>query len=667
MIYYLPIILLSFAGYFLHRKFKVSPVACVFLLLCTGVSFVWFLGGFNLLFEATVFFYSLCIILGLTQVILDIKKRNFTAIVNFFNVALVLFLISSFIILAIYAWQKPHYYYWDEYSFWGTAAKQVHSTHFLPFLQNFGLNIYSTLPTSSAVLSFLISVFNPQYNNYAHYYSYIVVILLTFALLCEFVANKLNSHIVAISVFLLCFVCGFFQTNHLSSPDFSSQSYAYATSLVDFLMVIYAVSCVFLYFLLKGSLLKYAYILPALPLCLVKDVGIIFALLAMCVIACFQLFIPKPKGLKFLLRFVPLIFSVIILAGVYSYYRDISFDILYGSTSKNITVTPATLQHNNSTININQNTETEVEAEIIIEQEPRPSLLQSIFSPSMRTQQQKEILNDMALQFTNTKTVFFIYDSVLVSILIIICILCIIFIDKKYKPPLIMALTGIVLGAILYIFVISYFMTTFADGMVEYPRYMSSYYWICIYLTIALVAKVLINKNKTYIITLFSALLTACIFIIGTNSTFIASPQNHYKQALEVKEEISPYNYLLNTSPKLLLVTDRYNDYTYMLDRFYLLPAYVNADYNFTGFDFSKSFSEPQYLTPENENYYIFATDEEFLQIAYENFDYIYISYLEEEFVKSYSEHFKPALEKDTMYEVIKGDNVYFEEVPIEN
>ncbi len=663
MLYFLPVILISLSGYFLHRKLKVTPMSAFVITLCTGVLLVWGFGALGFLYVGGALFYAYCAVTFLLQTYFDIKKGVFfTHIKVYYNFANILFCVAAFLFLLIYTVQTPLLHYWDEYSFWGTASRHAYTAGYFSFVQNFGLNSFSGLPAGSTSLSFLFAIFGAQYNDYVQYFAYTVLTLACFALVAEFVCKKAKRPFTELSVFLFFVLSAFFQSYHLAENDYSSISYAFGTAMVDFLLAIYGVSIVVLYLSNKRAKAKYLYILPALAVSLTKDVGIIFAVLAICIIACFELFSRSNKKKMYARKICATAVSLILCLGLYLFSMQISTNYLKSTQPQSeVTVTLETLEHTQFLNQQSEDTANNTAEEQVLQEQS--GFITSLFVPSTRTARHTEVLNDISLQFLISRTMFFVRDFVFVAFLLILSIVNIILASKKYRLALILASVGTVLGALLYIMSVSYFIAGFSDGMVEYPRYMMSYYWLWFYLSIALFFMNIIERHRQSAILLLNVILTVAILFIGLDKTVVSAPQNYYVDALNAKQSVEKYSDILQTSPRVLMIANKENDYFYNINRHRLLPAYINVDLNNTGIDFSAGFSEKEYLTDENAELFVYATDEEFLQLAYENFDYIYITYKQYEFVQSYEEHFKTPLKVDTLYRVAKDDNIYFEEV----
>ncbi len=675
MIYVLPVFIMCFTGYFLHRKLHTTPMSSFACVLSGGVLFVWFFAAFDLIVIGIALFYALCVILAICQIYLDTKSGKFHLLTQYFNISVILFLIACLIFSAIYAFQSPLFSYWDEYSYWGTAARQTHLTGSLPPVENFGLNTFSNLPTGSAVLGYLFSVFSSEYNDFSLYFSYIVVALAFFALVTEFSCKKAKNPFIQLSVFLFFVVSAFFQTYHIATPDHTFVSYVFGTAMVDFLLSIYLALSVILYLSNKDLSVKYFYFLPALLACITKDVGILFAILATCVIFCFEIF-TSFKSIKVIIkRTLLFLLSFVLYFSIYYFAADIHTLHVSGNLPhQNISITANNLeQFQLDEIDEKEsvNNADDIGAQEVVDAHVPAStsslwlnIMLSVFSSDYRNAGQNEVISAMFSQFKEESTTFYINDTLLCAILIFSGAIFTFLVPKKYRTSLLMANIGVAVGAVLYVIAISFFIANFNDGMVEYTRYMTTYYWFWIYLVTALAFKVAIGFGRPYFITLLSILLTVFVFYIDLDETVINSPENNYAQAAEAKRDVDIYNDVLSSSPRILMIADRNNDYNYNLYRHRLLPAYVNVDMYNTGIDFSIGFVEKEYAGDENSTVFTIANDEEFLQIVTENFDYIFIAYPHIEFIQSYGEHFVNPLQQGKLYEVVNIDNtIYFEEV----
>ncbi len=647
---FITFILFQLIGFTIYRFLKTTPVSAFLIGIYSCVSATYLFGLFNHLYIGRLLFF----IIGITLLIYDYYKNKdkqyFEFLKSYFNLSNVVLIVSSVLFLVLYLINQPVFTYWDEYSFWGTSAKfLVEYNQFLPSF-DYIYHYNETIIAGSSVLSYVFNLLSHEFNDYSLYFSYTVVILSTFALATEFIFNKNKNKYLSPVVFILFVFTVFLQSNSLPSLDYSKIHYAFNTSLVDFLLSIVAFSAILLYVSNKNKLL----LIPALlVLTVLKDVGIFFSILSICIIACFELFTNKETLLiKKLIKLFIMCVSILVIYISWPTYR-----------SHEANLTPMNEELFNISSFEYQKEETINDDSNLSSDAPKKegNFILQVISSDYRTQSQNEVINDMSFQLRNSNTTFYINDIILIFILVTLGTLCMFLLDKNLRLSLLFINVGLTLGFIVYISAISLFIAQFNDGMVEYPRYSSTYYWLWIYLVLTLVIYVLNKKKIEFPVYIITILLSFMVYNIGLDYFFISSPKNNQIVISEKKENSSHYQEIFDFQPRILLISDRFNDYTYMLDLYYAFPSLSNQDVLHTDIDFSMSFSNIEFVNEELEFYYNIATDEEFLTIVYENFDYIYITELQESFVNSYGEFFNSDLVPNSLFKVNTESEIPFE------
>ncbi len=660
MSYFLAFILFQITGFTIYKKAKLSPMSSFIsgIFFATIVTYIF--GIFNLLYIGRLLFFIAILIVLLYDFYKNHKNNYFYEIKSYFNIFNIMNSIACLLFLAIYIIQNPLFSYWDEYSFWGFSAKVA--VEFNSLLSSFDYVYYynEAIIAGSSVLTYVFNIFSTSFNDYSLLFSYTTVTLSTFALASEFIVSKINKEnkFIAPILFLMLSLTPFLQTFGSPSADYQSIHYAYSTSLVDFFISILAFNSVLLYF---SNRRKPIYIISLLVLTLIKSVGIFFAILCLCVIACFEIFIKSKSKKIFFKKISNILIAVFAIYFIYtSWPAYLSREVNDSFDSPVNLITQQTLEYQkNADFNEAQSEHNEENTPALKE----GNIIQKVISSEYRTSEQNNVINSMFSQFLTSKNTFYIKDSIIFTALTFLGFASIFFINKQFKFPLFLANLGVSVGFVVYLLAISLFIANFNDGMVEYPRYSSSYYWLWIYFAITLISLLLINFKKISAIYLLTLLFAFNLYILKFEHTVISSPENRYSVPLETKNESERYTNIFNENPRILLISDRFFDYKLMLDTYYTIPALTNVDIFNSGFDFSMSFSNKEFLTDDNEPYFIIVSDEEFLNIAFQNFDYIYITHNQYEFIESFSEYFNSEIIPYSLFEVNEGSKIPFEVV----
>ncbi len=654
MQYLIALLVLNCISFAMHKKLKLNPTTSFLVTIFTGVALAFVGGVFNFLFLGTAAFYTVGLLCFFAVLFIDRKCLSLSYLKTYFTLPNVLSISAMLMFFVIYVIQNPLFSYWDEYSFWGTAAKiAIETDNFAPIYKfNFLWNEY--VIAGSTALVYLLHFFGNTFNDYGHYFAYTVMTISSFATVAEYIQDKTKVKFITPLTFLLLFLLPFLQNNHSIDADYYSISYAYGTSMVDFLLVTYMVSAVVTY--LSSPKIPY-FIMPLFVLAASKDVGIFFALLSICVIACFAIFIKHNNKKMYVIKVV-----ILIIAAVTAYSTNILWvhhlHINDNDASQETPYfSPWHLEYQRE-VSVAQNSTIE-----IIPAEKDGNLLLQIVSPEYRTSAQNAVLNDIWAQFNNSSTAVQIPDKYLVIILIVVGLICSFIIDKKYRLALILANLGLPIGYFLYCSAISLFIANFNDGMVEYPRYSLTYYWFWIYFVCSLLIIACVTIKKYLPIYLLLLIVVSAVYVRGVDYTVVSAPDNPHNIATEYKLELEKYQEIFNTAEHIFMVAPRFDDYKYMLGLHNAIPAPVNADINRVTFDFSMNFSNKEFLTDETLKYFIVANDEEFLQIIFETFDYILILHPQEEFVNSYGEFFDKEPTEFALYKINQSSTVPFESV----
>ncbi|MBQ3008048.1 MAG: hypothetical protein IJD80_00535 [Oscillospiraceae bacterium] len=188
---------------------------------------------------------------------------------EFFSPGVVLFIISSAVMLIILSATQPVMHGWDEFSFWGTSQKLVYSREALYTYYSSSM-LGQSIPPSMAVLTYFFGGFALQFTEWVCYYAYDVLFFACFgAFTAAFGRKQPHS---AFMLFTAAFTIPFlFEITEINSKLYSTYISAYAD--IPLGLVFAGAVAVYIYSQENNS----RDILPVLPvlmfLTLIKDMG----------------------------------------------------------------------------------------------------------------------------------------------------------------------------------------------------------------------------------------------------------------------------------------------------------------------------------------------------------------------------------------------------------
>lgn len=144
-----------------------------------------------------------------------------------------LYLAGSLALAALLFFQQPLFTQWDEFSFWGTAAKVVKENNTLyTLVQNTNLAARS-YPPALAVLSYYFQFLAPQFTPWLVYAAYGVLTFAVFAAVVDVLPQKAAG--AAAFAGLVCVLLPFAAESWYSSQQLTAYSTAYADAMLGLL------------------------------------------------------------------------------------------------------------------------------------------------------------------------------------------------------------------------------------------------------------------------------------------------------------------------------------------------------------------------------------------------------------------------------------------------
>lgn len=633
MITLIPVTILSLVSIVMADYTKKSSSITYLILLMASLDFLYLAAMADFLQPAAILLYLVFIGMVLFYVIRKGRKKTTETIKKNLDIYMILNWISSGLFAVIFTLQQPRLYYWDEISFWGPSAKYMKLTH---HMHTMGMNPYlnrSEYPAGHAILNYFFSFFTREFAEYLLLLSYALLYFAVFSMLARVIYEKTKNHIIGVASYFVLFLSPFMATVHTPVPDYSSLSYAYGITMPDFTIAVVFAAVIGLYLADRKTPW---FLLPLGFLLKVKNAGIVFVVLAAAVVACIAFFScerihKKIKQLCVVLLAVCLI--PLMLCG------------LWGPPPEKVTVEDEAV------------TEESAEParfdffEDFKEEHPYSKLC--VVFLQLGTKRYHEVLREMPGYFLTNRETLFGRDITLILGLLALGFLAAWGTDKKHRMSILGVNLGLTAGCFMYSRVIAYQVQFFENDMVEYSRYMQSYYfaWMFVIFVLFLIAPRIQQLFKQFLLCGILLLTMGSITATGMDYTILSAPQNAYTKAIQIEQQLQPLKEVLKPEDRIYLIfkdqdTEAFNTYQY-----HFLPNNAGIDTKGTDIDFSICYREE--LDPESDRqYYNVASPEEFTSIMQEYFDYIYVIEPDKEVKTSYGSLFSDGMTNGKLYKI---------------
>ena len=658
----LPVLLLNLAALLLQEKLHTSSMHCYFTVLCAALA-VLYAAGFTGAMSGAMTVMLLLLAAGTVWYLArHLRQKDLAArLRDYADPFVLLYNGAAAVFTVIFALQKPLCYYWDEYSFWSVSAKYV--KYYGQFYNQQADLTFPSLPPMNSVLGYFFMYFSRSFADYKLLLSYAFLMLAIFAMTAAWLHKKTQNLPLAVGAFVVLVLSPFWENYHAPAKDYTSLVYAYGTAMVDFLIAVVFLGCAVSY-LESGR--AWVALPPLIYLALMKNTSVFFALQAAALLTFFALCAPGQKPLKKTLSVaLTLVLTVGVVAGAYQSWfwglqkttprtsecpftltdPEIDYAALYAQPAVQETAGAEQEQAPEAAADA-------VPAEPAEEEQPDGGFL-SVFVDARRTERHRQVLATMRQEFLSEKITAFVPDRFLVVLLLALGLGCAA-LCRGYRLPLAVLSLGLALGAVVYNLTISYFIADFHDGMVEYARYMTSYYWLWIY-TVFLVAVPILHAAKPAVGQLAVAALAcfgmATVLQPGLSYTVFAAPQNAYAAVMQAEETAEAYRSYLTKDTRVYAVLPDQDTWGYFLYKQRLLPALADVDTLHSGVDFTISFRD--HIDPAGGRYYYNVADAAtFTQVMHTYFDYVLIVDPDPEFVASYNNLFSGGVRRGVLYRI---------------
>ncbi len=381
----------------------------------------------------------------------DLKEK----LQSFFSAGVLLFMGASALMLMVLYATQPVIHGWDEFSFWGTAAKLVDKYDALYTYHNSSM-LGQSIPPSMIVLGYFFGFFDGVFTEWIVYFAYDVLFFACFAAFCAAFGKK-HSHS-RVMMFITAFIIPFlFEITEINSKLYSTYISAYG----DIPLGLAFAGALAVYFLSDEN--NSRDILPVIPvlvfLTLIKDMG--FALSCIVVfVAFFDMLVGREKFVFLKLKgfFAKCAAAFVLLcATVFSYV--------------------GWSMHIGKVLNINRSDFSESTSVGMVEM--LISGVLELISPD-KSKKFSQISGSMISAFFNTKVSMFGAGVVVVAVITAVFALSFILSDKKGKKRTIMMYlttwTGFIGYYVFHLFLYVYVFKNDAYILPSYDRYMYIYY-----------------------------------------------------------------------------------------------------------------------------------------------------------------------------------------------
>lgn len=273
----IPFIAVCVLALFTSHIFKISSGISVFAVLCATMVYFTLFGCLGLLTFGIYFYYAICIACFVLLILAKLKTNSF----KLTSPAFLIFAIMGFALIAYFAYRQPVFTDWDDFSLWGTAAKMTSYSNKLYVELEFGWPWNATQKPGFIVLSYFFNFFG----GFAPWRTFAAYDLFMFSAFAAAVGSvRFKKWYVATPIFLTLAILPFINIAtrmiYLTTP--------YLNAYADIPMGIAMGGIFAFYFHTRETKnTKALFLLPfaACAVTLCKDTGMPLALLAVAVIA----------------------------------------------------------------------------------------------------------------------------------------------------------------------------------------------------------------------------------------------------------------------------------------------------------------------------------------------------------------------------------------------
>ncbi len=629
-----------------HTRLKSSlvplPIICATMVLCVLFGYI------NLLYQAVLFLHILALAMALYMLI-TIKKGGFYKVLT---PGFLLFIIIGVVFLVLLAIQQPIAISWDEFSMWAYSSKVTKSFGEIYSGIQTGMPFPMTQKPGLPTLSYFFN-FIGEFAVWRTYFAYNLLILSVISA-CIGALDMKHWKIyipTSIVVFLLNYFYVYTKFLHYNPTYYSSLS-DYPMAYVAGGLVAWHFNAVAIY---KSSMsLKRFCVICAMPLffiagavTLCKDTGLALALLGIMIVFFDLLFSGAFKGQKKLtiVEYVKAVllpkvslaafaaFSVVLCFVTSSLYI-VSLGISVGSVGGASQMSYFTMMSEGIKQLIGLPPSPVGEEFVHIFEQIKTEMIVSFF-PHQITGSYNGLINMFGSGFA------------VVALVLFVCVLIFIFSkNRQIAKSSIIFLGFSSIGFLAYYAFIGFtYVYVFKNGIVDYPRYINTYYimWLCALFALFAVAAMQKSRCKNFI-TLANIGLSAIILfrftsLIDLRLTFIDYPSSAYSQVVQFENRAQAVKNTIDKGDRLFFVSSFDDGFKWFVYHYNLLPENVLV-YSMGGGMFAdplrfETLSAKDYISTGQM---VLSLEEFAAYLAMYECDYVFIDEADVAFYESYDE-----------------------------
>ncbi len=537
---------------YLNIKASLAP----FLTLCFTTAVLALSAMLGGAYIAAIFILSFGLA-SLIPVIIKIAK-NPSLLLKFNDIGFYSFILLSLFIIALFSIRQPLFYEWDEFSFWGTAARIVSDSNLLYTVADNNL-VGVTHPPALIMISYFFN-FLGDFAPFKTYIAYDILIFSGYAAIVGCFEAKLK-HFSIVSLLLL-----------VASPFIAMNLYGrsvqvlpgYMSAYADFPMGILLATSLLVYFCNTGNRL-HALLASAAGLFILtlsKEMGFAFAMLGAGIIAAD--FIIAGRDISLIKRIVA---SLALIATPV---------IAFSSWSMHLAAAAGV---NRFEVGGEQNLGM---VELLI------TGVTELFFPSARSDKFTQVFNNLWIMFINGKVM--LIGSGLVVFLLVTFLMASAFIfteDRKKRLSIVIYYVMTCLGCIAYnVFLGFTYVYVFKGddgiGLVSYERYVMPYYTAWLLASFVYTIFIFRNRPRLHFIVQPAIVLATCsLFIVSHYVTpsyynYLNFPDSYFSPQRDTMNKVENAKQYFDSDSNIFYMHSADNGIGWFENYYYFLPMHID-------------------------------------------------------------------------------------------
>ncbi len=500
------------------------------------------------------------LLLGLVAAVVTVYKvvRDRSLLDKFNNLGFYSFILLSLFIITLFSIREPMFYEWDEFSFWGTAARIVSESNLLYTVAENNM-VGVTHPPALIMVSYFFNFLG----DFAPHKTYIGYDILMFSAMSAAVGcfERKLKHLSVVTLLVL-----------VSSPFIAMNIHGrsvqilpgYMSAYADYPMGIMLCGALVVYFCSQGnrgqSLLVSASALFVLTLS--KEMGFAFAMLGAGIIAADLIIANRELSLpKRIVASIALISTPIVSFASWSMHLS------------------AALGLNRSEVGGEQNLGM---VELLL------TGVTELFIPSARSEKFTAVFDNLVNAFINHKIA--LIGSGLIVFLMVTVLLAAAFIfteDKKNRPSILIYYIMTTLGCIAYTVFLGFtyvyvFKGDDGVGLISYERYVLPYYTAWIFATFVYTLFILRNKPRLHFLIQPALVAVGCgLFILAHYTTpsyynYLNYPDSYFSSQREIQNKVEVAMEYIEPDSNVFYIHSRDNGIGWFQNYYYFLPIHID-------------------------------------------------------------------------------------------